>query len=99
LTSPASRRGRLSGNDWPMLFYKYQKPENLDFSMLRQSEVYFASVGELNDANECRPRFILKGSEELWQRLAQFILKHACFGSDYFQLDKKNDIRQIPPQT
>jgi hypothetical protein len=78
-----------------MLFYKYQKAGNLDFSMLRQGEVYFASAGELNDANECRPRFILKGSEELWQRLAQYILEHACFGSDYFQLDKKDEIRQI----
>ena len=63
--------------------------------MLRQGEVYFASAGELNDASECRPRFILKGSEELWQRLTQFILEHACFGSDYFQLDKKDEIHQI----
>lgn len=80
-----------------MLFYKYQKSGNLDFSMLRQGEVYFASAGELNDASECRPRFIFKGSEELWQRLAQFILEHACFGSDYFLNldDKKNEIRQI----
>jgi len=78
-----------------MLFYKYQKTGNLDFSLLRRGEVYFASAGELNDASECRPRFILKGSEELWQRLAQFILEHACFGSDYFQLDKKYEIRQI----
>jgi len=78
-----------------MLFYKYQKTGNLDFSILRRGEVYFASAGELNDANECRPRFILKGSEELWQRLVQFILEHACFGSDYFQLDKKDEIRQI----
>ncbi len=63
--------------------------------MLRQGEVYFASAGELNDASECRPRLILKGSEELWQRLAQFILENACFGSDYFQFDKKDEIRQI----
>jgi hypothetical protein len=27
-----------------MLFYKYQKTGNLDFSMLRQGEIYFASV-------------------------------------------------------
>jgi hypothetical protein len=78
-----------------MFFYKYQKTGNLDFSMLRQGEVYFASAGELNDASECRPRFILKGSEELWQRLVQFILENACFGSDYFQFDKKDEIRQI----
>lgn len=80
-----------------MLFYKYQKSGDLGFSMLRQGEVYFASAGELNDASECRPRLIFKGSEELWQRLAQFILEHACFGSDYFLNldDKKNEIRQI----
>jgi hypothetical protein len=78
-----------------MLFYKYQKTGNLDFSVLRRGEVYFASAGELNDASECRPRFILKGSEELWQRLVQFILEQACFRSDYFQLDKKDEIRQI----
>jgi hypothetical protein len=78
-----------------MLFYKYQKAGNLDFNILRRGEVYFASAGELNDASECRPRFILKGSEELWQRLVQFILEHACFGSDYFQLDKKDEVRQI----
>ncbi len=78
-----------------MLFYKYQKPGNLEFNILRSGEVYFASVGELIDASECRPRFILKGREELWQRLAQFVLAHACFGSDYFQHDKKDEIRQI----
>jgi len=78
-----------------MLFYKYQKTGNLDFNILRRGEVYFASVAELNDASECRPRFILKGSEELWQRLVQFILEHACFESDYFQFDKKDEIRQI----
>jgi hypothetical protein len=78
-----------------MLFYKYQRPGNLEFNMLRRGEVYFASAGELNDASECRPRFILKGSEELWRRLADFILGHACFGSDYFQHDKKDEIRQI----
>jgi hypothetical protein len=78
-----------------MLFYKYQKSGHLDFNMLRRGEIYFASAEELNDASECRPRFILKGSEELWQRLAQYILEHACFGSDYFLNEKKNEIRQI----
>ena len=63
--------------------------------MLRRGEVYFASVGELNDASECRPRFILKGSEELWQRLAQFVLEHACICSGYFQPDKADEIREI----
>lgn len=32
---------------------------------------------------------------ELWRRLADFVLGHACFGSDYFQDDKKDEIRQI----
>jgi len=63
--------------------------------MLRRGEVYFASVGELNDASECRPRFILKGSEELWRRLAQFILDHVCFPSAYFQHDKDDEIREL----
>jgi hypothetical protein len=65
-----------------MYFYKYQKPGNLEFNMLRRGEVYFASVSELNDASECRPRFILKGSEELWRRLAKLILQGVCFGTD-----------------
>jgi len=77
-----------------MLFYKYQKSANLEFNMLRRGEVYFASPGELNDASECRPRFILKGSEELWQRLAQFVLEHVCFCSRYVQR-RKEEIQQI----
>lgn len=78
-----------------MFFYKYQKPENLAFNMLRRGEVYFASVDDLNDANECRPRFIFKGSEELWQRLAYYILLHACFSSDYFQPERLEAVRPI----
>ncbi len=67
-----------------MYFYKYQKPNTLEFNMLRKGEIYFASVSELNDASECRPRFILKGSEELWQRLARFILQGVVFCSERF---------------
>jgi hypothetical protein len=78
-----------------MLFYKFQKPGNLEFSMLRRGEVYFASAAELNDASECRPRFILKGSEELWQRLAQFVFDRVCFCSGYFEHDKDTEIRQV----
>jgi hypothetical protein len=63
--------------------------------MLRRGEIYFASAEELNDASECRPRFILKGSEELWQRLAQFILEDVCFRSDYFESYEKEKLRQI----
>ena len=78
-----------------MLFYKYQRPDNLAFSMLRKGEIFFASVDELNDASECRPRFIFKGSEDLWQRLADYVLSHACFSSDYFQPDRSEALKPI----
>ena len=78
-----------------MLFYKYHRPDNLAFSMLRKGEVHFASVDELNDASECRPRFIFKGSEELWQRLAHYILLDACVSSDYFQPDRSGAIKAL----
>lgn len=63
--------------------------------MLRHGEIYFASVSELNDANECRPRFILNGSEELWMRLAQFILGKVCFSSDYYERTSQEEIGQL----
>lgn len=78
-----------------MYFYKYQKPGNLEFNMLRHGEIYFASVAELNDASECRPRFILNGSEELWMRLAQFILGKVCFSSDYYERTSQEEIGQL----
>lgn len=78
-----------------MIFYKYQRSDNLAFSMLRRGEIYFASPSELNDASECRPRFIFKGSEELWQRLAQYILLEACCSSDYFQPDRLDGVKPI----
>ncbi|WP_265592721.1 DUF2971 domain-containing protein [Verrucomicrobium sp. BvORR034] len=46
--------------------------------MLRRGEIFFASPSELNDANECRPRLVLTGSVELWQRLAHLILLEVC---------------------
>lgn len=46
--------------------------------MLRSGEVFFASHAELNDAQECRPRFVLRGSTELWSRLARLILENVC---------------------
>ena len=79
----------------PMLFYKYQKPEILAFNMLRKGEIYFASAAELNDANECRSRFVLNGSKELWQRLARFVLEKVCFESHYFREENIDEIRQI----
>lgn len=63
--------------------------------MLRHGEIYFASIAELNDANECRPRFILNGSEELWMRLAQFILGKVCFSSDYYERTPQEEIGQL----
>jgi len=78
-----------------MLFYKYQRPDNLAFNMLRKGEIYFASVCELNDASECRPRFIFKGSEELWQRLVDYVVSHACLSSDYFQPDRLDALKPI----
>lgn len=59
-----------------MRFYKYHKPGNLEFNMLRSGEVFFASRAELNDAHESRPRYILRGSTELWLRLVHLILAH-----------------------
>lgn len=67
-----------------MHFFKYQKPGLLEFNMLRRGEIFFASPTELNDPNECRPRYILKGSEDLWQRLAHFILQEAVFQPERF---------------
>ncbi len=64
--------------DGSMNFYQYRRSDNLNFSMLRHGEIYFASASELNDANECRPHLIFRGSMELWQRLADYILFHAC---------------------
>lgn len=66
-----------------MRFYKYQKPGNLEFGMLRRAEVFFASHAELNDAHECRPRFVLRGTLELWSRLAHLILLETCLRPEY----------------
>lgn len=51
------------------LFFKYQKPGHLEFNMLSNGLIFFASPTELNDGSECRPRLILNGSNELWSRL------------------------------
>lgn len=63
--------------------------------MLRRGEVYFASVDELNDASECRPRFVFRGSKELWQRLADYILQQACLSSDYFQPERMDALHEV----
>lgn len=78
-----------------MLFYKYQKAGNLEFNMLRRGEIYFASVEELNYANECRPRLVFKGSQELWVRLTEFILQSVCFRTFYHEKTSKEDIKKL----
>ncbi|MGZ3634338.1 MAG: DUF2971 domain-containing protein [Parachlamydiaceae bacterium] len=78
-----------------MYFYKYQKPGNLEFNMLRHGEIYFAAAEELNDASECRPRFILNGTGDLWIRLARFILEQVCFNSGYFDQAHPQEIQKL----
>lgn len=60
-----------------MHFFQYRRASDLNFAMLRRGEIFFASASELNDANECRPHLILRGSRELWQRLADYLLFQA----------------------
>lgn len=50
--------------------------------MLSRGELFFASADELNDGSECRPRYVLKGSANLWDRLAKMILVDACCESN-----------------
>jgi len=78
-----------------MFFFKFQKPGNLEFNMLRRGEIFFASVAELNDANECRPRFVLNGTKELWTRLAGYILQEACFRSEVYDRTSREEIREL----
>lgn len=78
-----------------MYFFKFQKPGNLEFNMLRHGEIFFASVAELNDANECRPRFVLNGTRELWTRLADYILQKACFRSEVYDPTRREEIREL----
>ena len=63
--------------------------------MLRRGEIFFASVAELNDASECRPRLVLNGSQELWQRLAGFILQMVCVRSDFCDQTPDDEIRRL----
>jgi hypothetical protein len=58
--------------------FKYFSSGERQFGMLSRGELFFASADELNDGSECRPRYVLKGSAELWTRLADRILHDAC---------------------
>jgi Protein of unknown function (DUF2971) len=58
--------------------FKYCPPTVLNFGMLARGEIFFASDQELNDGSECRPRYVLKGSAELWSRLVDMLLMDAC---------------------
>jgi hypothetical protein len=73
-----------------MLLFKYQKPGNLEFTMLRQGQVYFASRSELNDSNEGRPYFVLNGKPVLWRKLVEYLLQEANQSSndDYNRICK-----------
>jgi hypothetical protein len=61
-----------------MFYFKYCPPRDLHFGMLSRGEVFFASPDELNDGSECRPRYILRGTEQLWNRLSEMILLDTC---------------------
>lgn len=57
-----------------MYCFKYCSPGDRQFGMLSRGEVFFASADELNDGSECRPHYVLKGSQDLWYRLCENIL-------------------------
>ncbi|MDD9177091.1 DUF2971 domain-containing protein [Aliivibrio sp. S2TY2] len=57
-----------------MLFYKYQRANVLSLMMLKRGEIFFASSDELNDAQECRPRYLFKGSKDIWSRFCHYLL-------------------------
>lgn len=57
-----------------MFYFKYCQPSERHFGMLSRGEIFFASPDELNDGSECRPRYILRGTEQLWNRLSEIIL-------------------------
>lgn len=61
-----------------MYFYKYFKADNLNFSMLRHGEVFFASPKELNDIHECKPQFTFNANREVWSRFIEEILFRIC---------------------
>ncbi|HED1213781.1 DUF2971 domain-containing protein [Enterobacter asburiae] len=57
-----------------MYFYKYLRVDNLNLSMLRHGEVFFASPKELNDIHECKPQFIFNADREVWTRFIDEII-------------------------
>jgi hypothetical protein len=61
--------------------------------MLSRGEIFFASADELNDGSECRPRYVLKGSAELWDRLAEMILIDACCESNVVPATSIRNVR------
>ena len=73
-----SRFGVLEDVGRLVYCFKYCAPTAEKFGMLARGELFFASADELNDGSECRPRYVLKGSAELWNRLADMILLDAC---------------------
>jgi hypothetical protein len=75
-----------------MLYFKYCQPHERHFGMLSRGEIFFASPDELNDGSECRPRYILRGSEQLWNRLSETILLDMCC---YSRLPSRNMHKSI----
>lgn len=61
-----------------MYFFKYMKADNLNISMLRQGEVFFASPKELNDIHECKPQFIFSANREVWVKFIHEIIASIC---------------------
>ncbi|MBG0620071.1 DUF2971 domain-containing protein [Enterobacter roggenkampii] len=61
-----------------MYFYKYLRVDNLNLSMLRHGEVFFASPKELNDIHECKPQFIFNANRETWARFIDEIILSIC---------------------
>lgn len=69
-----------------MLFFKYYQPEPNSFAVIRNGEIFFAEADELNDSNELKPTFVLRGSKELWRRFFEYALIHAAFlGSNNYE--------------
>lgn len=61
-----------------MYFYKYLRVDNLNLSMLRHGEVFFASPKELNDIHECKPQFIFSANREVWVKFIHEVIVSIC---------------------
>ncbi len=78
-----------------MYCFKYCPPQVLQFGMLSRGELFFASADELNDGSECRPRYVMRGSAELWIRFADMILLDACCFSNAISVASSETVRNL----